>query len=572
MIYILKPLCKKSVLAVFVLFHFGMACSQNDSLFKNSFIELEAGFKKNKTTKSLAIDYAKTYLHKAKEISDTIKIATGYYLFTQIYLSPLSTEGINYCDSIISLTKSIKNNAKFPALGYKEKGRFFFRYGKYKKALDNYITALDHSKSDPLMYETINFNIGLIKNNIEEREEARDIFIRYIDFLETKQNKKPVRSYNLALYALADNYNYTNKLDSANFYIKKGIKNSLKTRDIDSYKYFVLSSGINLTFKRDYNKAKDSLLKANNLFKGNYDQNSHALTKLYLGKCYLALNEDKKAIDNLKSVDSFLQKTKDVSPELLETYNILINYYKAKKDSKNQVYYITELLKFDSILKINHRYISKKIIKSYDVKNLITEKNQKITELNEDKSYSKKTILILFFCIAILLLFIYYSVNKNSVQKKRFNKLLEEYQNKKEDEVKEIYKKEEIKENNRELPKEIVHDILLKLKKFESSNRFTQKKYTLQSLAKELNTNSNYLSKIINESKQVNFPNYLNSLRIDFAINELTINLKFRNYTIKAIAEECGFKTQQSFAAAFYKKTGIKPSYFIKQLNSKKTN
>ena len=89
-------------------------------------------------------------------------------MFTQIYLSPLNTEGINYCDSIINLTKDIKGNDKFPALGYKEKGRFFFRYGKYNKALDNYITALDYSKNDQLMHETINFNIGLIKNNIEE--------------------------------------------------------------------------------------------------------------------------------------------------------------------------------------------------------------------------------------------------------------------------------------------------------------------------------------------------------------------------------------------------------------------
>ncbi len=33
-----------------------------------------------------------------------------------------------------------------------------------------------------------------------------------------------------------------------------------------------------------------------------------------------------------------------------------------------------------------------------------------------------------------------------------------------------------------------------------------------------------------------------------------------------AIAEEAGFNTAESFSKAFFKKTGIKPSYFIKEL------
>ena len=33
-----------------------------------------------------------------------------------------------------------------------------------------------------------------------------------------------------------------------------------------------------------------------------------------------------------------------------------------------------------------------------------------------------------------------------------------------------------------------------------------------------------------------------------------------------AIAQEVGFNNSESFSKAFYKKTGIYPSYFIKQL------
>jgi len=45
-------------------------------------------------------------------------------------------------------------------------------------------------------------------------------------------------------------------------------------------------------------------------------------------------------------------------------------------------------------------------------------------------------------------------------------------------------------------------------------------------------------------------------------------------YTIKALASESGFNTTEAFSKSFYKKTGIYPSYFIKELkkNEDKNN
>ena len=108
------------------------------------------------------------------------------------------------------------------------------------------------------------------------------------------------------------------------------------------------------------------------------------------------------------------------------------------------------------------------------------------------------------------------------------------------------------------------------MEKFEKTHRYTKNKITLNTLAKELKTNISYLSKIINVHKGLNFPNYLKKLRIDYAIEKLKDDAKFRTYTIQAIAEEVGFNKAQSFSAAFYKKTGFYPSYFIKQLENQK--
>ncbi|MEL6305818.1 MAG: helix-turn-helix domain-containing protein [Bacteroidota bacterium] len=70
--------------------------------------------------------------------------------------------------------------------------------------------------------------------------------------------------------------------------------------------------------------------------------------------------------------------------------------------------------------------------------------------------------------------------------------------------------------------------------------------------------------------KGVNFSNYLNNLRVSYAMNKMKSDLTFRKYTIEAIAKESGFNNAQSFTSAFVKHTGLYPSYFAKQLDKKR--
>ena len=58
----------------------------------------------------------------------------------------------------------------------------------------------------------------------------------------------------------------------------------------------------------------------------------------------------------------------------------------------------------------------------------------------------------------------------------------------------------------------------------------------------------------------------MNELRVEYAIEKLKNEPNFKKYTIQAIAEEVGFNTAQSFSTAFYKNTGIKASYFMKNV------
>ncbi|MDE1205393.1 helix-turn-helix domain-containing protein [Tenacibaculum sp. LAR 2:5] len=79
----------------------------------------------------------------------------------------------------------------------------------------------------------------------------------------------------------------------------------------------------------------------------------------------------------------------------------------------------------------------------------------------------------------------------------------------------------------------------------------------------------NYLSKIINHFKKESFSNYLNNLRIEYIVHRLKEDKVLRKFTIRTIADEAGFNNAESFSKAFFKAKGIKPSYFLKELEKR---
>nr|WP_247716481.1 helix-turn-helix domain-containing protein [Sinomicrobium weinanense] len=120
------------------------------------------------------------------------------------------------------------------------------------------------------------------------------------------------------------------------------------------------------------------------------------------------------------------------------------------------------------------------------------------------------------------------------------------------------------------VPAETFRSIEEGLVRFEEEKRFANPDVTLHSLAKELQTNSTYLSKVINTTREMNFSKYLHGLRINHIIQRLKQEERLRSYSIRGIAQEAGYNTAQSFASSFFRHTGINPSYFVKKLKEEK--
>lgn len=123
-------------------------------------------------------------------------------------------------------------------------------------------------------------------------------------------------------------------------------------------------------------------------------------------------------------------------------------------------------------------------------------------------------------------------------------------------------------EKNLNIPDYTTKSILLKLVKFEKSQKFLKKDISLSSLANDFDTNTRYLSAIIKQHKKKSYSNYINGLRIAYIKTKLAENPIYREYKISYLAEECGFSSREVFAVTFKKETGITPSCFISSLSS----
>ncbi|WP_430411257.1 helix-turn-helix domain-containing protein [Kordia sp.] len=554
-----------------IFFVFGISSSFSQ---ENNFEKVNSDFISKPENSEKNLLTVKSYLKKAKKDNDLLKIVEGYELLITHYSH--TKTAISYSDSIILLSKNAKLDG-YPGKGYLLKGIQLYYNSKYNEALDNFAIANDLAITSKNIAQQVSIKhyIGLLKNVSDEKEEALTIFQENLDFItKNDYHKRDKQQYLKSVFALADSYNKNRLLDSAEVVHQRGIVASLEDPDKYLYPWFLLSHGITSYLKEDYTKGKDSLQKAATFFETN--EKALSSTYLYIYKCLEKQHKNNESLPYLYKIDSIYQQHPKVVFQAREAYELLNAAHKISGDDAARLTAIEKLLAVDDIISKDYQNLGKKIVTKYETPLLISEKEallskkeELITKLEDSNFLSRKTILVLIIISVLLLGAIFYFSRRNAVYKKRFDALMLQYEHKHKEEKEEVVKKLPVAAKNAVgIPKEIIDAVLIKLDKFEKNHRFAKKSYTLTKLAKELDTNSTYLSKIINMTKGMNFANYMNEIRIDYAIVQLKENKVFRSYTIKAIAIDVGFNNAQSFSVAFHKKTGIHPSYFLKQLEN----
>jgi len=108
-----------------------------------------------------------------------------------------------------------------------------------------------------------------------------------------------------------------------------------------------------------------------------------------------------------------------------------------------------------------------------------------------------------------------------------------------------------------------IYDIVIVKKNYKDSN------FSSKDLAKMLQTNTRYLSAVVNSRFGMNFSCLLNEYRIKDALR-LLADKKNADKNIEEISAMVGFANRQSFYAAFYRIIGETPNGYRKRILSAK--
>ena len=99
--------------------------------------------------------------------------------------------------------------------------------------------------------------------------------------------------------------------------------------------------------------------------------------------------------------------------------------------------------------------------------------------------------------------------------------------------------------------------------------KYRDQDYSARELAKELETNTRYLSAVVNSRFGMNYSCLVNEYRVKEAMHLLK-DKRYADKNVEEISAMVGFSNRQSFYAAFYKNVGETPNGYRKKHADKK--
>jgi AraC-like DNA-binding protein/tetratricopeptide (TPR) repeat protein len=544
-----------NLLSIFWLFFSVFSFSQSEKTMNL----LYENFEKNINNPKKSKIFANTYLKNGKILNDKYHIITGY---SMVVNHCNLIDGEKCLDSMMRVAKEYdKTMVTFTLL---RKGQFYCIKRKLKQALENYLLAYKNiENNDDFYLGHIKYEIAIVKGIMGKRKEA---LAEFLSMEKQLRNSNKVDQYIKTIFAISNTYFQLGKIENSEKYTDLGLKLT-KSYKMDEFHYlFVCNRGKNYYINREYDFAIHDLTNSLDIIKNTNDFANYSEICYFLGKCYKETYKNKKALVYFNRIDSVFNVEGYIFPDIINSYKVLIEEAKNKKDVNQTLYYTSQFLKADSVIKQNYDYIIDTTHKEYDVPELMIQKEKLI-----EKIRTNSLILNLFFIGLIILLLLgfwqYHKIRKKEVSKQKA--LFDAYLINNELKIVQVDNEKIIERLPAvEIHEDIIESLLIKLDLFEKSNGFKDD-VTLDVLAKKLETNTSYLSMIINKHKNCSFPTYINNLRIDLAIELLQSEKKYRLYSIKGLADEVGFTSTQTFSRAFLAKTGVNASFFVNELKNK---
>ncbi|MFP3835611.1 helix-turn-helix domain-containing protein [Chryseobacterium sp. SIMBA_028] len=445
----------------------------------------------------------------------------------------------------------------------------------YKKALEisnrakelaigqkNYKTLSTLCNKRAILYE----NLGLYDESLKEYEAALK-YAKLVSETNERHYQTSLVYYNMAPY-------YQGRSDEkVLYYLEKSREEIVKVSDnsaevpLDKKVDMLISVNMNLGihYRDSRNKRRNiklsefyfnEALKQLDLVKGEVNLDTKIDLYQALQEFYQLKKNYRKAIEYGESMLA-MEKSNSMPYNRRVGYMVLAKSYLGIGDSQTSQRYLDLFSKLnDSITSIEKEAVE------VPVKNIISENKV-------DGERKIKRIVAISFVILILVtggMLIYRRRSNKAIHKKYEDLIAKISQDNEENKTEPAPERNKGIKSSVTITDETVKALLLKLEKFEASEKYLRKELSLTWMANSLSTNPKYLSEVIKIYRNHNFTSYINELRINYIIKKLYERPIYREYKITYLAEECGYATPRVFVNAFKMETGFTPSYFVEQL------
>ncbi|WP_298513512.1 tetratricopeptide repeat protein [uncultured Kordia sp.] len=481
----------------------------------------------------------------------------------------------NYIHSISYFLKATKiaeeiedTNLLFKA--YMKLGNSYYYSWKNEKAIEAYYNALTVAKKNKSIDQELIAYSGLIAflPFINKEDKAVDFSIYALSLID-KASFKGKENHVRVLTTICDAYMAQGNYKAMYPHVVAGIKIADTLHFQEGLVDLYIKKGKFYRHEKNYDKAFECLFNAKKIITEHNLANPFfptVNTNYAIGLCYYDLEKYEEAITYLSSSIPIIKEDDLEKDNVINTYNLLAQCYSKKENYKKA----TSLL--NKVIAIKNTASRKKNIATNTFHDQDSEKflTQIIALQNKGKE-DRQTMSYMFWAIiaatsAFLITLLLY-VKKQKTNRATFKDLLKKISALEEEEKVALQKTSKKESKNILVDDSTIKVIIGRLNKLEAQKYFLKPNCTLTSIAKKTKTNVTYLSQIINSEKGKTFSEYINDLRIEYVLKRLKNDKKFRSFSIKGIATEIGYKTDDSFVKHFKKKTGLNPSYYIKELN-----
>ncbi len=483
-----------------------------------------------------------------------------------LYFAEEYEKSIEYLNKVEAIGKELKDDM-LVCKAITAKGHSFVMNDQNQKALDAYYASIEIAQKNKNLDKEMIASSGLVLvyKKTNQYQKALKLSQKMLQSIDKTSFKNTITHVNVITTA-SEVYLDTEQYDSVLHYAEPGISLSkildYKEGLVDLY----IKKGVVYYYKEQYETSLDYLFKAEELLQNYEIKNKFYPTvncSYFIASCYYQQGYYDKAIERLHNNVSASEGNKLFNIPVLQSHLLLANCFGKKEDFENALYWNNKYVELNEAFQkqkdktINKIYQKEAQVLKGGIANLQNKqlKNERI------KKYAY-IIAALLFLIVIIGALLYFKKQKSN--KLVFNDLLQK--------INDLEVKEQEKLSKKEAPKEIViddekvHEVLIGLSRLESQEFYLRADCNLRSVAKKVKTNATYLSKIINMHQEKNFNEYINDLRIDYALKRIKNDKKFRSFSVKSIATEIGYKSDYSFAKHFKSKTGLNPSYYIKNI------